>query len=131
MCEALLYIPDRVVTKITDQAATEAGQAGVLRSSEARQIVLHVRQWVSDRDARNSISVFDFRAFVAAHFQAAGRREADIRVPPEALTSYDGFEEVRVRLICELQIDGERCVEVGKGLEHERHTVVAVGGKSI
>ena len=57
------------------------------------------------------------------------RRQADERIAAEALAADDRFEQERVALVRELQIERQRRVEIGERLEHERDAVVALRGE--
>jgi len=68
-------------------------------------------------------------AAVTMHFETRIGRQADERVAPEPLAALNGFEQIRPRTIGELEVDGQRSVEVGEGFQHQRDTRVTLGRK--
>ena len=76
------------------------------------------------------VTLDDAAAILDLDARAAGadadlRRQADERVAAEALAADDRFEQERVALLRELEVERQRRVEIGERLEHQRNAVVA------
>jgi hypothetical protein len=65
------------------------------------------------------------------HLDAGRGGEADDGVAAEALAPLHGFEQVGVGRVGQLQVDGERGVEIRKGFEGNRDAVIALGGQGV
>jgi hypothetical protein len=52
--------------------------------------------------------------------------ETDDGIPTPFLTAVDGLEQVGEGAVGELEIDAERCVEIGEDLAHQGNAVIAL-----
>src|SRR5262249_29699151 len=56
-------------------------------------------------------------------------RQPDEGVAPETLAALHGLEQIRPGLIGELEVDGERGIEISESLEHQRNPIEPVGSE--
>src|SRR5690242_2262511 len=68
---------------------------------------------------------------VAIYLDTGGRGQADKRITPEALPALHRLQQIGKRPVGKLEINGERRVEIGKGLQHHWDTVVALRRKCL
>ena len=126
--ELRLDMADGVVAEAADEPAGEARQPGQRRGAVAREILSHELERIGRVGLLRDALAVDDEHLVPADDDPRLRRQADERVAAEAFAALHGFEEIRVRPGGELEVDRERRVEVGEGLEHQRHPVEAFGG---
>ncbi len=67
---------------------------------------------------------------VAMHTHHGARWQADHRVTAPLLAALHRFEQVRVGLVSQFQVDRQRRVEVGQGFTGQGNTVVAGSGQA-
>ena len=126
--ELRLDVAHGVVAEVAGEAAAEARQARLRRGAEAAEECAQELERIAvvALDDAAGILDLDVRALDAdPHF----RRQADERVAAEALAADDRFEQERVALLRELQVERKRRVEIRERLEHERNAVVALRGE--
>ena len=68
--------------------------------------------------------MLEFAALVATHFKPRIGSQSDERIAAEALAADDGFEQIRVRLVGELEVNRQWGIEVGEGFQHQRNAVI-------
>jgi hypothetical protein len=124
-------VAHRVVAEIADQSAREARQAGNVRHLEARHEFREVGHRVGVLAAFGDAVAGEQQNRRAGHGDARRRGEPDERVAAEALAALHRFEQIRVRAIGELEIDRQRGVEIGEGLEGDGDAVVALLGQTV
>ena len=120
-----LNVTDGVVTENTDQATTEARQMRLLRHLETGLIGGNVVQRVRDSACINNLTILDARDFVTTHTQSGVCWQSDKGITAEALTPLHRFEEKGVRGIAQLEIERERCFQIGQGFQRDRYAVIA------
>jgi hypothetical protein len=127
--DALLDVANRVVREVAREPAREAQRGAGRRSAEA----LHVRVDESERIARllaaDHGSIAHHAHHLAADLDRLARRQAHDRIAPEALAADHRFQQVGAGRVGELEIDGERRIEVREGLEVQRNSVEAGAAK--
>src|SRR5690606_33950191 len=74
--------------------------------------------------------ILDAQAVPAQRVHAPAR-QADDRVAPPVLATFDRFEQVGVWSVGELQVDRQRRVQVGQHLAHERNAGASGGGERV
>ncbi|MCY1280533.1 hypothetical protein D9M70_293200 [compost metagenome] len=128
--QALLDIAHAVVAEIAHQAAVEARQAGDGRHlvaflevfDEGQRVFAVVAFHLDVIDADT-----DLRAMGAEHGAAL---QADDGVAAPLLAALHGLQQVGVRGIGELQVEGQGGIEIRQGLERKRNAVIALGGQT-
>ncbi len=123
--ELALDVPHGVVAEIAGEPAAESRQPGLRRRPEAAQELAEERERVAFMALDDAACILDFGER-PAHAQPHLGGQADERVAAEALAAHDRFEQERVALLRELQVQRQRRVEVGERLEDERDPVVAL-----
>ncbi|MCY1521654.1 hypothetical protein D9M68_564760 [compost metagenome] len=136
--ELALDVAHGVVAEVAGQAAAEARQAGPQRDLEALLVVGHEVQRVALGGLDDLAVGHDFGDGLVAEArgtQQGARRQADEAVAPEALAAHHRFEQEAVLAAAlrmgELEVEGKRGFEVGKGLGHQRDAVVALGAEAL
>ena len=123
--QPLLDVADRLVREVADQPAAKARQPRIFGYAKALQILFDEGKRILGRGALYDRVTLDLHAFVAADLDAAMRGKADERIAAETLASDHGLEQIRMRLVRELQIQRKRRVEIRERLEDDRHAVIA------
>ncbi|MNF62568.1 hypothetical protein D3C84_442520 [compost metagenome] len=128
--QALFHITHAVVAEVAHQSAVEARQAGdrrhliaLLEGFDEGQRVFAVVAFhlgVIDADA-------DFQAMGAQHGTTL---QADDGVTAPLLAALHRLQQVGVRGVGELQVEGQGRVEIRQGLERKRNAVIAFGGQT-
>ena len=121
----------RVVAEVAHESAAQPRQARQFRRLESREKTAHEFQRI------DALGFFHDRVAVrdgdvaphGAHRRA--RRQADERIAAEALAADHRFEQVGIGPVGQLEIDRQRGVEVGAGLEDDGDAVVAQRGKPL
>src|SRR4051812_3376456 len=123
--ELRLDMPNGVVPEIAGKAAAETRQARLRRRAEAAQERAQERERIAVVALDDAAAILDLDVR-SRDADADFRRQADERIAAEALASDDGFEQERVMLVREFQVQRKRRIEVGERLQHERNAVVAL-----
>ena len=123
--EPRLDVADGVVAEIAGEAAAEARQPRLRRRAEAAEERAQERERIAVVALDDAAAILDFH-MRSRDADAHLRRQADERVAAEALAADDRFEQERVMLVRELQVQRERRVEIRERLEHQRDAVVAL-----
>jgi hypothetical protein len=123
--EAPLDVAHGLVAEVAHQPAAEARELRVLRHLEPREYVVDGGERILDAPPGGDALPVVLGAGVAAHLDPRARRQPDERVAAEPLAADDRLEQVAVRPVGELEVDGQRGVEIGERLEHHRRAVVA------
>ncbi|MCY1352168.1 hypothetical protein D9M69_384540 [compost metagenome] len=128
--QALLDVTHAVIAEVTHQAAVEARQAGDGRHlvallecfDECQRIlaVVGLHFDVVDTDA-------DLQAVGTQHSAAL---QSDDRVTAPLLAALHGLQQVGIRGIGELQVEGQGGVEIRQCFERKRNAVIAFGGQT-
>ena len=129
--EPFLDVAHRVVAEIADEPAGEAQPRFERRGAKRTEVIVDVRERIVDLAALDSEPVALEHHFAAARFEHLARRQAHDRVAPEALAADHRLEQVGARPVGELQVDGQRRVEIREGLEVERDAVMAGAGERL
>jgi hypothetical protein len=80
----------------------------------------------------DDLAVGDDLGAQPAALHPRARRQADERVAPEALAADDGLEQEALRLAAgQLEVQRQRRLEVGEGLEDQRDAVETLGGQAL
>jgi len=126
-----LHVTHLVVAETAHQAAAEAGQT---RGGSHPETFA-----VAGQEIQRIGILFLFRHPLAGEHQhlaaidrntsLAGQTDEGIAAKP--FPPLDRFQEVGIGGVGQLQINGKGSVEIGKGLEGHRDTVVALGGKRL
>lgn len=127
--QARLDVADGLVAEVAHQAAVEARLVVQARHPEAGLEALDPRQGILDLHGAALLVVDEVAHGVAAHLDALAARQADDRVAPPLLAALHGLEQEGPGRIGQLQVGGERGVEVGQHLAGDRNTVVAGVGQ--
>ena len=128
--QALFHITHAVVAEVADQAAVETRQAGNVGNLVAVLEGFNERQRVFDIVAFHFHAILQDADVVAMHTHHRARRQADHRVTAPLLAALHRFEQVRVGLVSQFQVDRQRRVEVGQGFAGQRNAVVAGSGQA-
>ena len=123
--QARLDVADGLVAEVAHQAAVEAGLIIEARHLEAGLELLDPREGILHLHGAELLVVDDVTDGEAAHLDALAARQADDRVAPPLLAALHGLEQEGPGRVGQLQIGGERGVEVGQHLTGDRNTVVA------
>jgi hypothetical protein len=126
-----LDVTNGVVAEVTCQTAAESGLSGTRRHLEARHVILDELQRIARFDLFDWAVVVFHCDMPAAHHDADFGRQADEGVASEALAAFDRLQQVGVGLVGELEIEGQRRVEVSQRFQRQRDAVVALLGKLI
>ena len=126
-----LDVTHRVVTEAADQAAGKTRQALVGRHLDALHELGHVIERIAIVATLDQAVAGEQQRAALVHFDTRVGRQADHRIATKALAALHRFEQVGVGLVGQLQVNGQRGVEIGKGLEGNRDTVIALRGKRI
>src|SRR5690606_18980357 len=119
------------VTEAAHQTTGETRQAVARRHVDRGHEAPDEGQRIVLIDAFDQLAIANQARFVAAHLDACGRGETDDGITTEALPALHGFEQIGVWRVGKLQVDRQRRVEVGEGLERHRNAVVALGGETV
>ncbi len=116
LVQARLDVTHRVVAEVTGQPAGEARQTGQRCDLEARLVFLDEVQRIGDflcglACRRGQRDLF------AAHREARFGGQADEGITPEAFATLHRFQQIGERFIGELEIQRQRRVEIGEGLD--------------
>ena len=123
--EPVLDIAHHVVAEVADQPAGEARQARQIGHPVAVDEVLHEAERVGRLAVLDLDLVTQHADVVATHDDARLRRQAENGVAAPALAALHRFEQIGVRRVGQLEIGGQRRVEVGQRLARDRNAVVA------
>ena len=104
--QARLDVFDALEAEPADQAAGEAGQAIELRHLVQRAQAFDFGQRVFDLTAFHDFAVFANFERMATEFVHPPRRQADDRIAAEAFAALHRFEQVGMRAVGQLQVDG-------------------------
>jgi hypothetical protein len=118
-------VTQRVVPEVAGESPAEARQSRQGCRAKSRQERLDERQRIAIMELDNPGVILD-SGVAFAHAQAHVGRQADERIAPEPLAADHGFEQERIALASQLEMERQRGVEVRKRLEHERNAVVAL-----
>ncbi|MNT14262.1 hypothetical protein D3C72_1492590 [compost metagenome] len=121
-----------VVAEVAGQAAAEARHAGAQGDLEARLVLFDEVERIAfvlfDHDA----VLDDFGALAIAAQHGRGR-QADEGIAAEAFAADDGFKQKGVLAallgLCQFQVQGERCFQVGERFRDQGDAVVALLGQ--
>ena len=131
MRKARLDIAHRVVAEAADQPAAETRQAGQGRHLEALEISVDERQRIARVGALGDAVARQYQDGPAAHVDARGRGEPDEGIAAEALAALHRFEQIGIGLVGQLEIDRQRRIEIGEGLEHHGDAVETLRGEAL
>ncbi len=120
-----------VVTEQADQPAAKPRQSGHVRHLEARIELGDECHRVGIVAPFGDAIAGDRQHRATIHRNAGSRSEPDEGIAAEALAALHGFEQVGVWRVGQLDVDRQRRVEIGKGLERHRDAVVAQTGEAI
>ncbi|MDT4829051.1 hypothetical protein FQZ97_624610 [compost metagenome] len=129
--QALLDVAHAVIAEVADQPAVEARQP---RQGRYAVAVLELfdegqRVFAFEMLGLDAVDLDARRVAVDPQHGAAG--QADDRVAAPLLAALHGFEQVGVGTVGQLQVDGQRGVEIGEGFAGERNAVVAFCGQPL
>lgn len=127
--QAFFHVAHAVVTEVADQASIETWQAGHGGHLVARLELLDESQRVGAIEALGFHAIDADPHLMVVDPQHRAARQADDRIAPPFLAALHRLQQVGVRRVGQLQVDRQRRVEVGKGLEGQRDAVVAIGGQ--
>ena len=88
-------------------------------------------QWIIEFAGFDDLAVFAHVQRVAMHLVHAARRQADDRIAAEAFAAFHRFEQVGMRAVGQLEVHGQRGIEVGEDLAHHGNQGVAVCGQPV
>ncbi|MNH04865.1 hypothetical protein D3C79_641710 [compost metagenome] len=128
--QALFHIAHAVVAEVADQAAVEARQARDIGDLVTVLEGFDESQRVFDILAFHLHAILQDADVVAVHTHHGARRQADHRVTAPLLAALHRFEQVRVGLVGQFQVDRQRRVEVGQGFAGQGNAVVAGSGQA-
>ena len=127
--QARLDVLDALEAEPADQAAAEAGQARQARHRMLGAQAFDLGERVGHLARLHRLAVLADSQAVAAEAEDAPGWQADDRIAAEALAALDGFEQVGMRPVGELEVDRQRGVEVGQDLAHDGDAGVAFSGR--
>src|SRR5450830_1663872 len=125
MRQTLFYVAYGLIAKIASQATSKSWQAFIRRRFEACLIAFDEIQRISICNRFQHYPISDDLHIASVSNNASFGRQTNNRVAPESLPALHGFKQVRKWLVSKFEIERKRCVEVGKGLDHQRNTVEA------
>ena len=120
-----LDIANGVVAEVAYETAVEARLVVEIRDLESRLEPLDPRQRVLDFAGALLLAIDDMAHGEAAHFDAFPAWQADDRVATPLLSALYRLEQKGPGGVSELEIGGERRIEIGQHLAGDRNTVVA------
>ena len=123
-----LDVAHAVIAKVANQAAVEARQAGQRRYLVAIFELLDKGQWVFAVMTLHFDTVDADGHVMLVRTQHGACRQANDGVTPPLLTALHGLQQVGVGLIGQLQINGQRSVEIHQGFAGNRNAVIAGSG---
>src|SRR5262249_45086751 len=118
-----------VVTEEADQSAAKARQTRTQRCLEAGLASADEFQRILVLACLKQLVVAIFGTVAPADFEARVSRQSDERIAAEALTALHRFEQVGPGTVGELEVDRQRCIEVGESLQDQRNAVEPLGGE--
>ena len=119
------------VAEHAHQSAGAARQVGQRPGTIAIQVGADEFQRVGGLRLLDHLVIADHLHVMVAHHQAGARRQADERIAAEALAAHHRFEQVAVGTVGELQVDGQRRIEIGEGLDHHGNAIETCSGKAV
>lgn len=119
-------VAHRVVAEVTHEPAEETRQPGARRHLDAVEILTDEGERIAVIAPLHEPVAVQQQGAAAIDFEAHGAGEPDHGVAPETLAALHRFEQVAPRPVGELEIQGERRVEVAKSGERDRDAVVAL-----
>ena len=136
--QLLLDVADRVVAEVTGQAAAKTRQPRPQRHLEALLVGGDEVQWIAARAFDHRGVLHHFGQCVrpeAAGAQQRARRQADEAVAAEAFAADHRLQQEAV-LACvpgvgQLEVQGQRCFEVGERFHHQWNAVEALQRKAL
>ncbi len=132
--ELLFDHSHRVVAEIAGQSTGKARQPGAHRHLELVGVALHRDKRVAVERLRHDAAFDNFGRRAIAANKRANRRacgQPDKRIAAEALASDDRFQQERVRLVGELQVQRQRRFKVREAFRDQRNAVVALRRKRL
>ena len=125
-----LDVAHRLVAEVAGESAAEARKI-------RRHMDLEARLVGGQKVERVAVGAFDHLAIADdlvrkfARAQQRARRQTDEGIAAEALAADDRFEQEAIGRVGEFEIDRQRGIEIGEGLESDRDTVIALRSKAI
>ena len=116
-------IAHRVVTKVTNEAADKTQIFFHRRGHDARFVAIDKRQRIFGLVFFYDCAVVQNLYLLAVHAQHLARGQTDDGIAAEAFAADDGFEQIGIRLVGELEINRQRCVEIDQGFERDGDAV--------
>ena len=120
-----------VVTKRANQTAAKARQAGQIRDLEAGHEFADIGHRIGMIAAFGDAVAVEQQDAAVFDANAGAGGEADERITTEALATVHRFQQIGIRFVGQLEINRERCIEIGKGFQRHRYAVVASGVKPV
>ena len=131
MGKAGFDIAHGVVAEAADQPAAKARQTRQRRDAETFQIRADEIQRISVvRTLGNTVAI-EQQNLPGIDDQTGRAGEADKRIAAETLAALDGFEQVGIRAVGQLEVDRQRRVEISKCFEGDGDAVIAFGGQTL
>src|SRR5450755_1852118 len=126
--ELRLDVPHGVVAEIAGETAAEARQTRLRRGAVSLQEIADERQRIAVVVLDDATVVLDFD-LASARTQTQLRRQADERITAEALAADHRFQQERIALVGELEVQRQGRIEIREGLEYEGDAVISLRGK--
>ena len=138
MLQFFLDMAHRVVAEIARQPPAEAGHARQQRHFKARLVLLDKVQGIAPRHFLHHAARdhFGHRLLAkTAGAQQGVRRQADEAVAAKTFAAHHGFEQKAVLAAIfgmrQLEVEGKRGFQIGKGFQHQRNAVVALRRQAV
>ena len=121
-----LDVAHRVVAEATDQPAGKARQAVARRHLDARHELADKVERVDVVALLDHALAHPQQGRTVVGLDARVGGEPDDRIAAKALAALHRFEQVGVRRVGQFQVDRQRGVEIGEGLDGDRDAVIAL-----
>jgi len=119
-----LDIADRIITKVTDQAAVEFGQALGLGNLEKIQVVFDKLERIVGFFLADDLAINLKYGSTTEYLQTLATGQAYDRVATPFFTPLYRFKQVSVSLVGQFQVGTERCVQIGEYFTYQRDAVI-------
>ena len=126
--QLLLDVAHAVIAEVAHQTAIEARQAGNWRDLITLLEGLDKGQRVFAVVLLDHHVIDAYRDLVLVGTQHGAARQADDRVTPPLLAALHRLQQIGVRRVGQLQVQGQRGVEIRQGFDRHRDTVIAGSG---
>ena len=124
-----LDVAHGVIAEVTNQPAGKTRQAVQSGNAETLLIAFDKGQRIGRFHHFHHLSIVFDAYRIALHLKHRARRQADNGVASPFLAAFHRLEQVAVRQVRELEVNGQRGIKIGEDFAHQRDAVVALGAE--